>query len=298
MRTFCGAVTEINDLGVVAEYCPHCDQLTRCLLRTITRGSYICFVKMAELSREGSCMCTGCLKTFPGKPYWTYASVASIRDAGEMPLDDLLTQTNPILADRIRFKEQIHELGGDAGFADAYEKVDGMRPGRLRSDLLRQLLEWPRLDRAQQDELRREIGSLSRAWQFARQMAVGFPASSGSLVYFIASLLVCLALVYALVTHNWLWGSIAAGAVGIATLVVEYILLRRSVCLWTQQVLIPEAQEDDVPLDRFVDVVDDVPGCKLGLTEGLWPMKHQLKTICETLTSQGKLPVEPCPETR
>jgi hypothetical protein len=297
MRTFCGAVTETNDMGVVAEHCPHCDCLKRCLLRTVSQGNYICFVKLAELSRESSCMCTECLKPFPGKPYWSYADVAPIRDARSMELDELLKRTNPILADRIRFKEQIRDLGGDERFAVAYENVEGMRPGGLRSNLLRNLLEWSCLSEIQRDELAERIGALSRAWQFARQMAVGFPTSSGSLAYFMSIPLFGLILICAFVTRSWLWGGLVLALSVVAASVLESILLKRSVGRWTHRVLIPEAQMVNVPLDHFVAVVDDISE-KLGLTEELWPMKHQLSNIRETLIADGKLPRTPTQETR
>jgi hypothetical protein len=288
MGTFFGRVNEMNDLGVVAEHCPHCDRLRSCLLRTVRRGNYICFVKIAELSRESSCMCTDCLKTFPGKPHWSYAEVVPIREARETGIDDLLAKTNPILADRIHFNEQIRELGGDERFVVAYENIEGMRPGRLREDLLRRLLDWPRLGEAQRAELAQHIGALSRAWQFAREMAIRFPTSPAASAYTIA-IMAGLVLFCVPLPHRWLWGTIAVGVGLIATLIAEHHLLRRSVSRWTLQVLIPEAQEMRVPLDRFVSVVDDIPGCKLGLTEDLWPMKDQLQNICETLIAVGKL---------
>lgn len=288
MRTFFGVINETHDLGVVAEHCPHCDRVTSCLLRRVRRGNYICFVKMAELSRESSCMCTNCLKTFPGKPYWSYAEVVPIRKARTLGIEDLLAKTNPILGDRIRLKEQIRELGGDECFVVAYDDVEGMRPGRLRDDLLKRLLEWPHLAESQQAELSQQIGALARAWQFAREIAIGFPRSPGSPAYAVAILaglvLFCLPL-----SNRWLWGTITAGAGLIVTLVVEQSLLRRSVSRWTRQVLIPEAQEVHVSLDHFVSVVDDIPSSKLGLTEDLWPVKDQLQHICETLIAEGKL---------
>lgn len=290
MRTFCGAVTEVKDLGVVAEHCPHCDSLKSCLLRTVTQGNYVCFVKIAEELRESSCMCTECLKPFPGKPCWSYAEIVPIRDARNMNLDDLLTKTNPILADRIHFKEQIRELGGDERFVVAYENVEGMRPGRLRSRLQRSLLEWPRLGETQRETLENDIGVLSRSWRFARQMAVGFPTSSGSLAFFMSAPIFGVILIGVIVTHSWGWGGLALASTVIAATILEANLFRRSVGRWTLQVLVPEAQELNVPLDQFVSVIEDIPGNKLGLHEELWPMKNQLQNIRKTLTVAGLLP--------
>ncbi len=289
MRSFSGEVIETSDLGVVAEYCPYCDRLSSCLLRTVSRGNYVCFVKMSELSRESSCMCTGCLKTFPGKPNWSYAGVVPIREANSMELDDLLTKTNPILADRIHFKEQIRELGGDDRFAVAFDNVDGMRPGRLRTDLMRKLVDWPRMGETQQTELAEHIGSLSHAWKFARHMAFGFPVSSGSLPFVAAVMMVGLVLICAFERQSWSWTAVALGAGVAATLVAETILFKRQIRRWTTQVLIPEAQAANVPLDRFVAVVDDIPGRKLPVKDDLWPVKDQLDNIRNILIAEGKL---------
>jgi hypothetical protein len=206
-----------------------------------------------------------------------------------MDLNDILTRTNPILADRIRLKESIRELGGDERFAVAYENVEGMRPGKLRSDLLQKLIEWPRLSELQRDELEEQIGSLSRAWRFASQMVVGFPKSSGSPTFFMSAPIFGLILIYMFVTRRWFWGGlILAASVVVATL-LESILFKRSVERWTLQVLVPEAQKANVALNRFAEVVDDIPHSKRGLTEDLWPMKDQLPNIRETLIAKSLL---------
>jgi hypothetical protein len=75
----------------------------------------------------------------------------------------------------------------------------------------------------------------------------------------------------------------------IAAAVVDHILLTKSVCQWTRNVLIPTAKDANVSLDCFVATVDDVPGSRLGLTEELWPMKEKLRTICGVLIAEGKL---------
>jgi hypothetical protein len=289
MRTFYGAVTEINDLGTVAEHCPHCDQLKCCLLRTVSQGNYVCFVKIAEPLRESSCMCTDCLKPFRGKPHWGYAVVVPIRDALGMELNDLLAKTNPILADRIRFKEQIRALGGDERFAVAYENVEEMWPGELRSKLSRDLLDWNRLSEIQRDELKEKIGTLSRAWQFVRQITVGFPTSSGALSFFMSAPLFGLILICMLVTRSWIWGGLALASTVAAAEVLESILFKRAVGRWTRQVLVPEAKDVNVPLDCFVAVVDDISRFTLGLTEELWRMKDQHQNIRQTLIADGKL---------
>jgi hypothetical protein len=89
--------------------------------------------------------------------------------------------------------------------------------------------------------------------------------------------------------RSWLWGgaTVVAGLVA-AWLIGDVIYIRR-VRQWTRQTLIPEAREANISLGCLLDVVDDVPGSRLGLTEDLWPMKVQLETIRGVLTSDGIL---------
>jgi hypothetical protein len=289
MRTIWGEVTEISDLGVVAERCPHCERLVPCLLRSACRGNYVLFVKMTEPFREPSCLCTGCLKAFPCEDHWRYATVVPIQEAKALPVEVLLTRTNPVLAERIQFKEQVRALGGDSRFVAAYEHLEAIRPGALRSGLLRQLLDWDRLGEGQRALLGQQIAARARAWQFARQIAPGFRGPASCLTGAVAALVVGLAFLCVPAIRGWLWGAVTVAAVLIAAMPFNHMLLTRWVCRWTRTVLIPEAQDANVSLDCFVAVVDDVPGSRLSLTEDLWPMKDQLETIRGVLIAEGRL---------
>jgi hypothetical protein len=288
MRTIWGAVTQINDLGVVAEQCPYCERPVSCLLRSVCRGHYVLFAKMTELSWERSCLCTGCLKAFPCDHSWRYAAVVPIQEAKALPMEVLLTRTNPVLAERIQFKEQVRALGGDARFAVAYEHLESMRPGALRSALLQQLLDWDRLEEEQQALLGQQIAARARAWQFARQIAPGFPKPAGCVTHAVAALLVGLAFLWVPAIRGWLWGTVTVVAGLIAATLFNGMFLTRRVHRWTRMVLVPEAKDANVSLDCFVAVVGDVPGSRVGLTEDLWPIKDQLETIRGVLFADGE----------
>jgi hypothetical protein len=288
MRAMWGAVTEVRDRGIVAEHCPHCERITACLLRSVCRGDYVFFVKTTDPVHESSCLCTGCLKAFHCAS-WRYAAVVPIREAKALPPDDLLARTNPVLAERLRFKEQVGALGGDARFTAAYEHLECLRPGALRSGLLRQLLAWDRLGEEQRALLGEQIGARARAWHFARQVAPGFPAHAGCLTLGVAALVVGLALLWAPPLRDWLWGTVVAVTSLAAAALFSHLLQARRVRRWARRVLIPEAQDGGVALDCFVAVVDDVPGSRHGLTDELWPIKDQLGTIRGVLMAEGKL---------
>jgi hypothetical protein len=288
MPKFWGAATEITDLGVVAELCPYCEQIMPCLLRSVCRGQYACFVKTTHPTIERSCLCTACHKPFLGE-HWRYAAVLPIAQARALPPEDLLARTNPALAERIQWKELVGALGGDPRFALAYQQLEQMRPGALRAGLLRQLLAWERLPQEQRTFLAEHVAARVRAWQFSRQIAPAFPEHSVSLAALVAALVMGPVFLWIPGARSWLWGgaTVLAG-LAVAWLVGEAVYLRR-VRQWTRQTLIPEAQEANISLGCLLDVVDDVPGSRLGLMEDLWPMRVQLETIRGVLTSDGIL---------
>jgi hypothetical protein len=288
MRKFWGAATEITDLGAVVELCPHCQQIMPCLLRSVCRGYYTCFVKTTGLTIERSCLCTGCHKPFLGE-HWRCAAVLPIGQARALPPEDLLARTNPGLAERIELKELVRALGGDHRFMVAYEQLEQMRPGALRSGLLRQLLAWDRLAEEQKTSLTEQVAARARAWQFSRQIVPAFPDHAISLAALGAALIIGLVLLWIPAARSWLWGGATVGAGLLAAWLVGDAFYLRRVRRWTRQTLIPEAQDANISLSCLLDVVEDVPGSRLGLMEDLWPLKVQLETIRAVLTSEGIL---------
>jgi hypothetical protein len=284
MRSIWGPVTEIRDLGVVAEQCPYCQRVVPCLLRSVCSGHYVIFMKVAASTTESSCLCTACLKALAGAP-WRYAAVVPIRTAKALPIEELLARTNPGLVERLQFKEQIVALGGDADFAVAYEQIECIRPGALRSRLLKQLLHWNELSVEKRHLLRQQIGSHARAWQFACQMAPAFPGPA-VLPAILAACVVWSAFLWIPAVHSWLWASITLTAGLLAGALARHLLVTRNVRQWTRKVLIPEAQEANVSLVSLVAVVDDVPGSRLGIMEEVWPIKIELETIRRVLYAE------------
>jgi hypothetical protein len=286
MPKFWGGATEIIDLGVVAELCPHCEQIMPCLLRSVCRGHYACFVKTTGPTIERSCLCTGCHKPFVGE-HWRYAAVLPIGEAKALKPEDLLARTNPCLAERIQLKEQVRALGGDHRFAVAYDQLEQMRPGSLRSGMLQQLLAWDRLPEKQRTHLAEQITARARAWQFSRQIALAFPEPTVSVPAVVAALVMGPVFVCIPGARTWLWGGATVVAGLVAAWLVGNTLYMRRVRQWTRQTLIPEAQDANISLGCVLDVVDDVS--ELSLMQDLWPMKEQLETIRGVLTSEGIL---------
>ncbi len=288
MRTIWGAITEISDLGVVAEQCPFCQEVRACLLRSVCRGNYICFVKTADPSHERSALCTTCHKAFPCE-HWRYACAMPIRDARGLDVADLLARTNPGLAERLQLHDQVCTLGGDPRFAKAYHHIETLRPGALRAGLLKQLLDWERLNDNEKAALAEQIADRSRAWQFARLLAPGFPDQAGFPIAVLAFLPFGSAFLWLPAVRGWLLGGVVVLAGLAAVFLAGRHLATRRIRHWTRHVLIPEAEETKISLRSFVEVVDDLPSSRLAMMEDLWPVKIHLDTIRGVLSAEGKL---------
>src|SRR5262249_20717724 len=136
--------------------------------------------------------------------------------------------------------------------------------------------------------LAEQISDEARAWQFARQVAPGFP-HAGCLTAALAVLAGCVALLFVPAVRSWLWGTaILVAGVGLAALTSRAVL-KRQVVKWTREVLIPESQDANISLASFLAVVDDVPGSRLGMMEELWPVKVELETVRRVLVAEAKL---------
>jgi hypothetical protein len=245
-------------------------------------------MKTPAPTEESSSLCTACLQALPCE-HWRYATVVPIRKAKALPIEDLLARTNPGLAERLQLREQIRNLGGDAAFGLAYEQVERLRPGALRSRLLKQLLGWNGLTVEQRTLLGQLIGAHARAWQFACQIAPAFPAQAGFRPAALAALAVWSAFLWLPAVHSWLWGSITLVTGLVAAVLTRQLFVTRNVCQWTRKVLIPEAQDANVSLDCLLAVVEDVPGSRLGMIEDLWPIRNELEAIHRVLSAEGRL---------
>ncbi len=287
MGNFWGPATEIADLGVVAEHCLHCQQITPCTIRSTDHLAHVCFVKMTT-SKETACLCGVCGGSFPCV-LWRYPELVPVQEAKVLPAEGLLARTNPGLAERIQLKQHVIELGGDPRFAVAYEQLEGMRQGELHAELLKRLLDWDRLADEQREHLVRRIDAWAQAWQFARQVAASFPHQTGCLPASLVGLAIWSIFLWLPAARDWLWGTVTVVAGFAAAALTGHLFLARRVRRWTREVLVSQAQQAGVPLTCFFAVVDDLPGSRLGMLEDLWPVKDQLDTIRAVLVADGKL---------
>ncbi len=283
-----GPLTEVRELGVVAEQCPCCARVRPCAVRAECRGWRFLFVKKAAAPKTASCLCGTCGMSFPCE-LWRYPALVPAAEAAALPAEELLARTNPRLAERLQLQEQVGALGGDPRFAAAYEQLEGMQAGELHSLLLQHLLVWECLGEEQRTRLVERIGACSRAWLVARQVAPGFPDHAGLLPAFLAALAVWSSFAWLPVVRDWLWGPLVfLGGCAVAALTAA-VLLRRQVRGWTREVLVPAAQRANVSLACFLGVVDDLPGTRQHVMDDTWPLKDQAETIRGVLAADGRL---------
>jgi hypothetical protein len=287
MWIFWRQTTETRDLGVVAEQCPTCARPTPCHVLAVCEEDRVLFVKVSGHTTETFCLCATCGIPFPCE-LWRYPDIVPAPEADPLSVEALVARTNPGLVERLQWKEQVGTLGGDNRFTAAYEQLDGMRPGELQAGLLKQLLDWGRLQDEQRDGLAQRVGTFARAWQFARQVAPGFPAHVGCLSGLLAALVVWSAFLWAPV-HTRLWGTVTFLAGCAAAAITGRVLLARRVRGWTRKVLVSRAQHANVSLPCFLAVVEDLPATKLCVLDDLWPIKDQIETIRAVLAGDGRL---------
>jgi hypothetical protein len=265
----------------MAERCPHCERITTCLLRAVQRYYTLFFLKTSVSTDEASGFCTECYKTFHCETY-RYVCVVPVKQAKSLAIEELLARTNPSLAERVQMKEQIAVLGGDTRFAEAYQQLEEMHAGRLRSRFFEQLLNWERLPEEARTSLAWQIADRARVWKFARYIAPGFPSGVGCLPVMLTALVVWLVLFLpALALRNTLMASVSFLIGPLAGTLMRPFLLGPQIRRWTRNVLIPECSDANVSFASFVEVVDDLVGSPLDRLETLWAVKLELKTICE-----------------
>ncbi len=222
-----GPGNEVRELGVVAEQCPCCSRVRPCTVRAVFQGRRFFLRKKSAVPKETTCLCGTCGISFPCE-LWRYPVLVPAADAAVLPADDLLTRTNPRLAERLQLQEQVSALGGDPRFATAYEQLEGMRAGELHSLLLQHLLMWDCLGEEQRARLVQRVGDCSRSWQVARQVAPGFPEQAGTLPAFLAALAVWSAFAWAPAVRDWVWGPLVVLAgCAVAALTANGLLRRR-----------------------------------------------------------------------
>lgn len=275
-----GSVSGDQDLGVVAELCPHCQVIAPCSVTGITQGVHVFFVPLAGGVTQAFCTCGCCGRQFPCK-WWQYSQMVPATQAVLLTVEALLVRTNPALNQQVAWSKRREEFGSDPRFDAALKAVEELRTGTQSSKFMGDLKRWGALDESQRKELVQAIDQTVQNMQFAMSIASRIPRSDGWVIGVVACIAVWSASMgIPAVRENILSWGFAIGLVGVATgiAVFQFILYRR-VRQWTQDILIPEGRDLHIDFGRFIEFLDELPESGRGSEDPIRDLQDQSKAI-------------------
>jgi hypothetical protein len=158
-------------MALIADLCPNCQRITRC--HVVEQGSVvgglILGVPFVLPLSSTSCRCGECGCEFVSKT-WDHQKALSPREAMSLDIDAILSLTNPALNEQLTLLrlKAVPELSG------AFDLVEHLKPGSLRTALKDSLLQWPNLDEGRREHFLVEVNGCAQALRFARHQAGRF----------------------------------------------------------------------------------------------------------------------------
>jgi hypothetical protein len=283
-----GPSSELKDLGIVAERCPHCGRLSQCRIAAHSQGIHLYFISLASAVTSAVCTCMSCGGQFRCE-LWQYTDFVSDIEAPLFTMEKLLERTNPTLKERLGWEQRLEDYGTDPQFTAAVQSVEQLRPGSRRNGLMNDLLRWGQLNDEGRTALVKDAGESARSLQFARSVATQLPGSTGCLVAVLICLAVWSAFLWAPAVRNLLWGGVTVAAGAMVGTWVWQVILSRRMRRWTTEVLVPESQKAGVDLRRFIAVLGDLPAPGPHRVDELGNLKAHEGTIRDELKKLGEV---------
>jgi len=283
-----GPTSDVKNIGIVAERCPHCRRLAPCRVAARSKGLHLYFIPLVSGVTDAVCTCCACGGQFRCE-LWKYKDPVPEIEASTVTIESLLERTNPNLKERLAWEQQLDDHGSDPQFTAAVRSIEQLRPGGLRRGLMNDLLRWGQMDERQRVSLARDADQSACSLQFARSVATRLPNAAGGCVL---ALPICLvvwsALLWAPAVRNLLWGGVTLFAGAVAGAFVWQAILSRRVQRWTREVLVPESQQAGVDLRRFIAVLGELPAPGPHNVDEMRHLKEQEGTIREELRKLGE----------
>jgi len=283
-----GSSTNLKELGVVADQCPHCDQLAPCCVTGHVRGDHVYFITLNEQVIGGECLCSACGGRFPCDT-GRYRDFVPPGDASSMTTETLLERTNPDLKERLLWALEKRTFAADERFEVVSQSVEQLRPGRLRTQLQDGLRRWGQLSEEQRTELLHTVTESARALQFAESVAGRLPGPAGCLVACIACIAVWSAFFWTTAGRHLLSSVALVFAGFVAGAVVFQQIFSRRVRRWAKEVLIPEGEMAGIDFRRFVAILDDLSDPSPRVRGELDGLKENAAAIMKELVATGKV---------
>jgi hypothetical protein len=245
----------MKGMALIADWCPNCQRVTRCYVveRGSVVGGLILGVPFVLPSSSVSWCCGECGCEFKSQT-WDYQKALSPTEAMSLDIETILSLTNPALKELLVLQrlKAVSELGG------AFQLLEQLRPGALRTSLKDALLRWPGVDEGWRAHFLANTNGCADALRFARLMAGRYTIG---VVGCLAGALGCAGVwsgcVMALGTDLGLWGWLGVlGAGGLAGSLVCGLLWSGRDGRWLKSVLMPEADRAGIRLGWLLAVLE------------------------------------------
>ena len=274
-------------MALIADLCPHCQQITRC--HVAERGSVVGGVLLGipfvlPVASSVTCSCGECGFEFRSQ-FWDHQKTVSPAEAVSLDVEALLSLTNPVLKETLT----LSELSEAPGLSEAFQILEQLAPGSLRTELRDTLLHWAHLDGDRQERFLAKVHDCSEALRFAGLMAGRYTTGAvGCLAGALGCVGVWSGCLLVLGTRLQLWGWVVIAAAGLMTGgLLCHLFWRTRDRRWVKQVLMPEAQRSGIRLDTLLAVLEDGVSSTRG--EGpMRPLRELAPTIRAELACSGK----------
>ncbi len=277
-------------MALIADLCPNCQRVTRCQVveRNSAVGGLILGVPFVLPSSSVACCCGECGCEFNSQT-WDSQNALSPGEAMSLDIESILSLTNPALQERLALLrlKAVPELG------EAFDLLERLKPGNLRTTLKDALLQWPSVDKGGQEQFLAGVNDCAEALQFARLIA---KRSTTGVVGCLAGALGCVGvwsgciIAFGAELDLWRWlGVISIGVIAGSLLCGLFWSGRDR--RWLEGVLIPEADRAGIRLGWLLAVLEGSGVSKYGEDE-LASLRELAPAIRVTLAASGKSPDE------
>jgi hypothetical protein len=242
-------------MAIIADLCPQCRRITRCNVveRGAIAGAVLMGVPLVLPFSSVSCACGECGLEFVSE-FWDHDKTVSPAEAALLDIEALLAHTNPALKETLT----LSELQANPRLRGAFDLLERLAPGSLRTALKNALLRWPSLDEGRQECFLASVDDCSRALDFARSMAARYRFGA---VGCLAGLLVCFGvwsgclLVFGTNLTFRGWATVFGGGIVIGGLLTALLWGNRD-GRWVKGVLLPEAGRSGIRPEALLAVLE------------------------------------------
>jgi hypothetical protein len=241
-------------MGLIADECPRCKRVTRCLV--IERGGFVGGVVLGipfalPLSTV-QCVCGECGHEFQSRSAAENRAVPPEVAAG-LDTDTLLARSNPDLW-RAR---TLSGLRAEPRLRDAFLLLDRLAPGSLHFGLRSDVIRWPALDEPGREDLLQRVEACARAEAFARSIAGRYTMGTAGCVAGVVLAVGVWTVLGLTLGHLETGGWVMVGVAGLAAGGVPgWLLLQTRGRRWVREVLLPQAKAEAVSPEWVLAVLE------------------------------------------